>query len=258
MSAAFPASTRDWVATDLDGTLFSRHWADENAIPGTWREITSQDGSKQREPSSWVRPETHRLLLALAKTMSIVPVTARDVASFSRVDVPGLRLRAPAILANGAIVLGLDGAPDQRWVARVSEVLVPWRQNLERLCEILIQRSGHIARPRLVAGPAELPAYLVAKAPDGWWVGAEGTALRKVIAAQATAECSVVVMGNELQVLPLGLGKAAALRFIQQHYFNGQAPLLCLGDQLPDLEFMRMGGQLATPAGSPLAEIWAS
>lgn len=258
MSAAFTTATRDWVATDLDGTLFSRHWAGENAIPGTWREITAKDGSLKREPSSWMRPETHRLLLTLANATTIVPVTARDEASFARVDVPGLLLKAPAILANGAIVLGLNGVPDQRWVTRMSEVLVPWRQSLERLCEIFIHHSGHIVRPRLVAGPAELPAYLVAKAPDGWWAGKEGTALRKQMATQATAECSVVVMGNELQISPPGLGKAAALRFVQQHYFNCQVPLLCLGDQLPDLEFMNMGVQLATPAGSTLAKIWAS
>ncbi|MDP1587943.1 MAG: hypothetical protein Q8M07_09385, partial [Prosthecobacter sp.] len=70
--------------------------------------------------------------------------------------VSGLRLSGPAILANGAIVLGPDGAPDQEWVARVSQVLAPWQQRLERLCEVFIQRSGHAARPRLVAGPAEL------------------------------------------------------------------------------------------------------
>lgn len=259
MNADSPIIIRDWVATDLDGTLFSRHWADASAIPGTWREILgSGAGGPQREPSSWVRPETHRLLLALASSATIVPVTARDEASFSRVDVPGLRLSGPAILANGAIVLSSEGSPDQQWVTQISQMLAPWRQRLERLCKIFIQRSGHIARPRLVAGPAGLPAYLVAKAPEGWWTGEEGTVLLAEMAVADTAGCCVAVLGNELQILPTGLDKAAALRFVQQRYFGGQAPLLCLGDQVPDLEFMNLGGMLATPAESTLAKFWTT
>jgi hydroxymethylpyrimidine pyrophosphatase-like HAD family hydrolase len=256
MRADLLTETYDWVATDLDGTLFSRHWAGVGAVPGTWREVGDVDS--HREPSSWVRPETHRLLLALSRAACIVPVTARDEASFSRVAVSGLRFNGPAILANGAIVLGPDGAPAQEWVARVSQVLEPWQQRLEWLCEVFIQRSGHIARPRLVEGPAKLSAYLVAKAPDGWWAGTEGFTLLAEMANENTAECSVAVLGNELQILPPGLGKAAAMQFVQLQYFGGQAPLLCLGDQLPDLAFMSLGGLLATPAGSPLAELWNS
>lgn len=248
----------DWVATDLDGTLFSRHWAGNLTIPGTWREIPAGDGSTKREPSSWVRAETHRLLLALAGAAHIVPVTARDEASFSRVAVQGLHLGGPAILANGAIVLGPDGLPDPEWVTQVSEVLAPWQQRLEELCAVFIQRSGHAARPRLVMGAAGLSAYLVAKAPDGWWTGAEGSSLLAEMAGQETAGCCVAVLGNELQILPPGLGKVAAVEFVQQQYFGGQAPLLCLGDQLPDVPFMNRGGLLATPAGSTLAELWNS
>lgn len=249
---------RDWVATDLDGTLFSRHWLGAGAVPGTWREQAVSDGlTPLREPSSWVRPETHRLLLALAGTASIVPVTARDEASFSRVSVPGLRLNGPAILANGALVLGFDGRPDPQWVEQMHLMLGPWRQRLEHLCEVFIQRSGHMARPRLVAGAESLPAYLVAKAPDGWWTGEEGGSLLASLAAEV-AGCCVAILGNELQVLPPGLGKAAALLFVQQHYFAGQAPLLCLGDQVADLAFMRLGGLLATPAESPLEKLWPS
>lgn len=249
---------RDWVATDLDGTLFSRHWAHESAIPGTWREIACPDGSLQREPSSWVRPETHRLLMALASAATIVPVTARDFASYSRVAVPGLCMNGPAILANGAIVLSPDGSADRQWVAQISQLLGPWQQRLERLCEIFIQRSGHIARPRLVAGPNDLPAYLVAKAPEGWWGGEEGVALLAEIAVEDTYGCSMAVLGNELQILPTGFNKAAALRFVQHRYFAGQSPLLCLGDQIPDLQFMHLGGLLATPAESTLAKLWTS
>lgn len=247
---------QDWVATDLDGTLFSRHWAEEGAVPGTWRAASGSDD--EPVPSSWVRPEMHRLLLALADASTLVPVTARDMESFSRVKVPGLHLSGPAILANGAIILDSDGAPDARWLTLVKQILDPWQKHLDQLCQMFIQRSGHIARPRLVAGLSGFSAYLVAKAPDGWWAGAEGAALLRELAKDVTAECRVAVLGNELQILPPGLGKAAATRFVQQHYFGGQAPLLCLGDQKLDLEFMNLGRLIATPAGSALATFWES
>ncbi len=111
-----PTRSHDWVATDLDGTLFSRHWAGEDAVPGTWRKAVG--GRCGREPSSWVRSETHRLLLALARSVTIVPVTARDEESFSRVNVAGLCLSGPAILANGSIILDPEGAQDQQWLAK--------------------------------------------------------------------------------------------------------------------------------------------
>lgn len=256
MKTDLSSKTQDWVATDLDGTLFSRHWAGEGAVPGTWREAVGTDGA--REPSSWVRPETHRLLLALTNAATLVPVTARDAESFSRVDVLGLCLSGPAILANGAIILDPDGAPDERWLTHVAQILEPWQKHLDQLCQMFIQRSGHMARPRLVAGLSGLSAYLVAKAPEGWWAGAEGAALLRELAEEVTAECRVAVLGNELQILPPGLGKVAAAQFVQQHYFDGQAPLMCLGDQKLDLEFMNLGRLIATPSGSVLATFWES
>ena len=33
MSADLLSETHDWVATDLDGTLFSRHWVGVGAVP---------------------------------------------------------------------------------------------------------------------------------------------------------------------------------------------------------------------------------
>jgi hydroxymethylpyrimidine pyrophosphatase-like HAD family hydrolase len=256
MSEELPVNVQDWVAADLDGTLFSRHWKSEHAVPGTWREVMGGDGSRQREASSWVRPGVHRLLLALSRVAAIVPVTARDAESFSRVDVEGVRLRGPAILANGAIILDTEGAPDARWVAQMSQTLGPWQERLDKLCDIFVQRSGHVARPRLVAGTSDLAAYLVAKAPQGWWSGEAGAALLAELVADVSAECRVAVLGDELQILPPGLGKSLAAGFVQQHYFKDQAPLLCLGDQPSDLEFMNLGEMLATPAASAIAKIW--
>lgn len=239
----------DWIATDLDSTLFARAWAAEDAIGATW----NTDEDRVRSASSWMRSGTHRLLKVLGRSFALVPVTARDLDSFLRVDVEELNLRGPAIVANGAIILGWDGKEDPKWLEVMGEKLSPWESKLHELCASLIERSAGNARPRLIPGPGDLPAYLVAKAGEGWWRSPEGQAILDETDWQG---CRVEVLGLELQVLPPGVGKRDATLEVQARWFDGQAPLLCLGDMPLDLEFMRLGGLLATPAGSTLDQAW--
>jgi hypothetical protein len=67
----------------------------------------------------------------------------------------------------------------------------------------------------------------------------------------------VEVLGNELQVLPPGVGKREATIEVRDRWFSGGPPLMCIGDMPLDLEFMRLGGLLATPLGSTLERAWA-
>ena len=240
---------KDWIATDLDSTLFTRAWQAEDAIAATWS--PEEDGT--RSPSSWMKADTHRLMTALAASLAVVPVTARDMDSFARVDVPGLNLRGPAVVANGAVILGWDGRPDREWEEHMTAKLAPWESRLNDLHIWLTGKSGGLARPRLIPGPSGRPAYLVAKAAAGWWRTPEA---RAILAEMDWLGCRVEVLGLELQVLPPGIGKRDATLEVQRRWFAGQPPLLCLGDMPLDLEFMRLGGLLATPAGSTLDLTW--
>ena len=64
----------DWIATDLDSTLFNRAWAAEDAIPATWNlELDSS-----RTASSWMKSGTHRLLEVLpSAAIADVPKLAK-------------------------------------------------------------------------------------------------------------------------------------------------------------------------------------
>lgn len=241
----------DWIATDLDSTLFNRAWAAEDAIPATWNlELDSS-----RTASSWMKSGTHRLLEVLGKSFALVPVTARDLDSFSRVEIRDLNLRGPAIIANGAFILGWDGEPDPIWQKSMISLLTPWRGILDDFCAWLIKKSAGNARPRLIPGPGGLPAYLVAKAGPGWWNSPDGQA---ILAEMDWLSCRVEILGLELQVLPPGIGKRDATLELQRRYFADRPPLLCLGDMPLDLEFMRLGDFLATPMGSTLEQAWLS
>lgn len=239
----------DWIATDLDSSLFARSWFAEDAIAATWN--TEPDLS--RSPSSWMHAATHRLLAVLGRSFALVPVTARDHDSFSRVEIQDLHLRGPSVIANGAIILGWDGEPDPVWQEFMIANLSPWKSILDDFCDWLIDKSAGHARPRLIPGPGELPAYLVAKAAPGWWRSPDG---QTILAEMDWLGCRVEILGLELQVLPPGVGKRDATLEIQNRWFGGRAPLLCIGDMPLDLEFMRLGGLLATPLGSTLDQSW--
>jgi hypothetical protein len=239
----------DWIATDLDNTLFARAWAGDDAVGATW----NADEHSVRTASSWMHAGTHRLLEVLGREFALVPVTARDFDSFSRVDIEGIPLKGPAIIANGTVILGGDGAPDAEWESHVVELLFPWEQRLQEMCAWLMEKSSGKARPRLVPGPADLPGYLVAKASEGWWKGPEGAA---ILAEGNWHGCRVEVLGLELQVLPRGVGKREATLEVQRRWFGGRPPLMCMGDMPLDLEFMRLGRLLTIPTGSTLDLAW--
>lgn len=240
---------KDWIATDLDSTLFARDWRGGGAVPASW----NREADMSLSPSSWMKADTHRLLEALGKSFALVPVTARDADSFSRVEVEGLRLRGPAVIANGAVILDWNGKPDPHWEKNMIERLSPWKNTLLEFCSWLVKKSLGYARPRLVKGPREFPAYLVAKASDGWWDSHEG---REILTKMDWQGCRVEILGTELQVLPPGIGKRDATLELQRRWFEGRPPLLCIGDMPLDLEFMRLGCLLATPLGSTLEQKW--
>lgn len=240
----------EWIATDLDGTLFSRSWGEEDSVPATWR-VDPETGS--RVPSSWMRLSTQRFINALQTVAVVVPVTARDAESYARVNLPGIAFAGPAVITNGAIILDGDGQPDPKWESEMIHRLHPWKTWLEESLDRLVAQSSGNARPRLVAGPGGQHAYLVAKADEGWWESKAGS---EIIASFNWADCRVSVQGNELQVLPPCLGKLQALEEVMGRYFAGRRPMLCLGDMIADLEFMRLGEILATPNQSVLEKAW--
>jgi hydroxymethylpyrimidine pyrophosphatase-like HAD family hydrolase len=94
---------------------------------------------------------------------------------------------------------------------------------------------------------------LVAKAQPGWWLSPAG---QKILAEMDWQGCRVEILGLELQVLPPGIGKREATLELQHRWFDDRQALLCMGDMPLDLEFMRLGGFLATPLGSTIEQAW--
>lgn len=239
----------EWIATDLDGTLFSR-LTSEGAVAATWRLL--DDGSTQ--PSSWMPRARHAFLSKVSTLFRVVPVTARDAASFSRVQIDGVPLRDGAVLANGAILLQPGTMiPDPAWDAEIGPQLAQWAQPLIEMAARLSEASGGTVVPRLVESHTPHPAYLVAKATDGFWSELSGRRLREVL---APFKCRVAELGRELQVLPPPTSKRVGVAAFARAYCGGEPAVLALGDMPEDLGFLREAEFLAAPADSTLARRW--
>jgi hydroxymethylpyrimidine pyrophosphatase-like HAD family hydrolase len=239
----------DWIATDLDGTLFSRRTS-LGAVAGTWR--TDSTGIEQ--PSSWMPRARHAFLSRVSSLFRVVPVTARDADSYSRVRIDGVPLRDGAVLANGAIILQPGTMlPDPTWDAEIAPQLAAWAEPLAEMAARLTEASGGSVIPRLVNSHTPHPAYLVAKATEGYWGELDGLRLREVL---APFKCRVAELGRELQVLPPPISKRLGIAAFARAYCADTPPVLALGDMPEDLGFLREAEFLAAPSDSTLARRW--
>lgn len=242
------ATLAGWLAVDLDGTLLRRDFS-VGAHVATWRVV---DG--EREPSSWFPAAEHMLLAHLAQAFHVVPVTARDVASFGRVLLRDVPCESGAVVANGAIILRPgDMLPDQRWRATMCDELAAWMEPLGQMAVLIQERSEGLARARLIGSDTPYPAYLVGKADDGFWSSDIGLDVRERLAPFG---CRIAVLGRELQVLPPPVSKRRATQVFARMHQGGRAPLLAMGDVDEDIAFMRDAVFMAAPTDSSLGRKW--
>jgi hydroxymethylpyrimidine pyrophosphatase-like HAD family hydrolase len=237
-----------WIATDLDGTLIGR-LRHENSLPATW--VTAPDASPA--PSSWIPQSTHSLMSALAQVFGIVPVTARDLASFRRVAIKTLPFSQGAIVANGAILLRPDSMiPDEEHDAQVEAILVQWK---EILCDIIERvhslELGDGVRARLVSSNVDAPAYMVVKADESFWPSDLGQNILEIL---QTAGLRTAHFGREVQAVPPGLSKRLGVEAFARRFRDGALPVLALGDTNEDLGFLELAEFMAMPRVSQLAE----
>jgi hydroxymethylpyrimidine pyrophosphatase-like HAD family hydrolase len=237
-----------WVATDLDRTLFCRAWNEQGAVAATWR-----DEGGSRYPSSWMPAETHRLLSALKRDFRLVAVTARDLDAFRRVMLPGLAFDGPSVIANGAVIIDTDGTIDDDWGGKMAGELAPWRSRMACAAARIEDRFGEAVRVRMVPGANGEPAYVVAKADDGFWRSDDVAAALGGLDIEGLASS---VLGPELQLLPPCISKRRGLEEVSRRWFDSMRPTLALGDARGDLGFMRMARWLAAPCGSELEGSW--
>jgi hypothetical protein len=237
---------------DLDDTLFQTL---PKCPPGEpCRSVAvARDGT----PLSYMTRRQARLFELLGGMGPIIPVTARNLDAYRRVDLPFTGL---AILDFGGVILRPDGTPDPDWDAIVRPLTPAGGAVLETLLEdvnafITLHRLGVRAR---IISDFEMPLYIVMKHP-----GDDLAALERIrvehLATLPLGDFFIHANGNNLSLVPRFLGKERAVRHVlERHVPQGDAISLGIGDSLSDVPFLQLCDFMMTPRGTQLAAALAA
>lgn len=235
--------------TDLDDTLFASSRKQQPTAHFTLA-TTLRDGS----PSAYLSPKQQQFWQLWQKNGAlIVPVTARNRETFSRVRLP---FNTWAILNHGATILTPDAQCDLNWHTRQSAHALhtrAWlRQQYQRLQQ-LADAQNTAVRLRINQDDG-LDLYVLLKAQS-----ADETAVARLAADYRTRyhapeDGYIHCNGNNLAILPYWLGKAPAVACLQAYLRAQYGEILSIGcgDSHSDLAFMRLCDYWLTPSRSQI------
>jgi hypothetical protein len=235
---------------DLDDTLFQTARKMSEGAP---RFTATLDVEGQ--PNGYMSSVQQSIVEWLLVSTDVVPVTARSVEAFSRVQLP---FKHGAVCSHGGVILGADGKLDQQWQARMSDVLASYQARLPLLCEatLAIGRELGISLRGWVVEEEGLRHYVVTKHNES-----DDSVLQTVLAEVQVRGLlegmHIHANSNNLAFLPLGLSKQMAVQELlrRDRASNGERPVLGFGDSITDLGFMGECHMWATPARSQLAKL---
>ena len=233
---------------DLDDTLFQ---TEPKCPPGA----PLRPAARRRDgtPLSYMSDRQHTLFETLRRAATIIPVTARNLDAFRRVDLP---FHDIAILDFGGVVLLADGTLDRSWDAQVRprarDVAGDLRAHLQAVERLIAQELlGAYAR---VIADFDMPLYLVIKHPQGDVAKLEP--IRAALVEAADPERYFVHCNdNNLSLVPRFLGKERAVQHVLERHL-GTDPVLTIGmgDSLTDVGFLDLCDYSLWPRASQIAQ----
>ena len=244
------SSKRPLILIDLDDTLFQT----ARKMPeGSARHTATLDVDGQ--PNGYMSAMQKTFVEWLLESADVVPVTARSVEAYSRVQLPFV---AGAVCSHGGVILQPDGTLDRDWHGQMTEMLAAYQSRLPALSAATLaigEEMGFSLRGWVVEEQGLLN-YVVTKHNES-----DDSVLQKVL-AEVQARGLVEGMhihgnGNNLAFLPNGLAKRHAVEELlrRDRAAHGERPVLGFGDSVTDLGFMNECNFWATPANSQLAKV---
>lgn len=241
-------SNRPLVFVDLDDTLFQT----ARKMPaGGERFAATLD--IEGNPNGYMSPVQKQFINWLLATADVVPVTARSVEAYSRVQLP---FTHGAICAHGGVILSPDNVVDEAWNARMADELAHVQGRLDGLCATTLQigeELGYSLRGWVVE-EIGLKHYIVTKHNEQ-----DDTVLHAVLEEVRKRDLLdglyVHGNGNNLAFLPYALRKQRAVQeWIERDIaIHGERPRMGFGDSISDLGFMTECHWWATPRRGQLA-----
>ncbi len=241
------SSKRPLIFVDLDDTLFqtARKMGDIERFPATFDVEGNPSGfmsTVQKQFSEW-----------LLDTADVVPVTARSVEAYSRVQLP---FSGGAVCAHGGVILSAGNVVDDAWNTKMVGELAHVQDRLDVLCATTLQigaELGHSLRGWVIE-EIGLKHYIVIKhnEKDDAVLNAVLTEVRN---RNLLDGLYVHGNGNNLAFLPHTLRKQNAVQewIARDIELNGERPRMGFGDSVSDLGFMGECHWWATPRSGQLA-----
>ena len=119
------SNKRPLILIDLDDTLFQT----ARKMPqGAERHTATLDVDGQ--PNGYMSAVQKSFVEWLLVSADVVPVTARSVEAYSRVQLP---FTAGAVCSHGGVILQADGSLDRDWHGQMSEALAAYQTRLPAL-----------------------------------------------------------------------------------------------------------------------------
>lgn len=235
------------LLTDLDDTLFQT----ARKMPLDAAKIPAAQGL-QGGVISFMHPWQHDFIHWALGCMHVVPVTARGIESFQRVQLP---FQHAAVCVHGAAILNPQGMLDADWHAHMRQQLAPYQPRLPALLASALQ-TGEMLGLSLrgwLESVEDSAAYLVVKSN-----ASRPEDLQQLLhTLRETLDLHgfyIHMNANNLALLPDPVNKrAAAAEILRRHTaVHGRVPVLGLGDSVSDLGFMRLCDFAAFPPHSQL------
>lgn len=245
------ASNRPLVFVDLDDTLFQT----ARKMGAEERHVATLDVSGT--PNGYMSSVQKNFAEWLLASADVVPVTARSVEAYSRVDLP---FTHGAICSHGGAILRPDGTLDRDWHTLMTEKLGKHHDRLHDLSRRTLEigeQLGHSLRGWVVEEEG-LATYVVTKHNE------KSDDCLKAVLAEVQARNLLLDFyihgnGNNLAFIPTELSKRAAVQewIRRDHAINSERPLLGFGDSVSDLGFMGECHWWGTPKKGQLADfVW--
>ncbi|PTQ90750.1 HAD family hydrolase [Agitococcus lubricus] len=234
---------------DLDDTLLQTARKMPADMP---RQVAALD--KQGQPLSFTNPKQRAFIDWLLTHADVVPVTARSVDAFKRVQIP---FNQGAICAHGAVILTRNGDIDPDWHAVMQQQLNPYAMLLEEVREKLArigQQLNLTLRTWLVEEQG-LACYALAK-QSGHDDSVLADVEQQIQQQLALTAFYIHRNANNLAILPKVLHKKFAVDYWlqQDKKRHGERPILGFGDSLSDVDFLQRCDWWATPQQGQLAK----
>lgn len=248
---------QSYIFLDLDDTLFQTLRKCAPGVDNQTLQVRAflPDGTA----NSFATQKQQWLWHWLSKGFKIVPVTARDVHAFERVNLP---FQEEVVLNHGAVILDKQRAVDKVWRNRIMQTLPSYHEKLLEIwaeVELYAQRRTGF-KPRLV-NDFDITWYGVIKHSDG------AEAILKTLLDEIIKPHPHVVdgslywhlNGNNLALLPEIINKESAVSYLLDGYRKQHPELITFGagDSKTDAPFMALCDYALIPKNTQLFQTLA-